>query len=253
MSPIGPFRMADRDEVVVTPDTLPLGHLASKVVCPTAGAIATFIGTTRDNFEGQRVIRLEVRAACATGDSSRGCCSLILTGSRLWRACAQYEAYIPMAEREIFTIIRTARAKWDLRHVAIAHRIGVVPTAESSVEIAISSTHRKEALAAVQFMIDELKAKVRAHVAHPLRCALRDGRMVFPLDCCGCARVQVPIWKKEVYDGVAPEWKANKESAAPTVEQMLSSGNMLSDRRAMICAAAAIAVAAPLAVARWRR
>ena len=62
--------MADRDEVVVTPDTLPLGHLASKVVCPTAGAIATFIGTTRDNFEGQRVIRLEVRAACATGDSS---------------------------------------------------------------------------------------------------------------------------------------------------------------------------------------
>ena len=189
MSPIGPFRMADRDEVVVTPDTLPLGHLASKVVCPTAGAIATFIGTTRDNFEGQRVIRLEVRAACATGDSSRGCCSLILTGSRLWRACAQYEAYIPMAEREIFTIIRTARAKWDLRHVAIAHRIGVVPTAESSVEIAISSTHRKEALAAVQFMIDELKAKVRAHVAHPLRCALRDGRMVFPLDCCGCARV----------------------------------------------------------------
>ena len=62
--------MADRDEVVVTPDTLPLGHLASKVVCPTAGAIATFIGTTRDNFEGQRVIRLEVRAACATGDGS---------------------------------------------------------------------------------------------------------------------------------------------------------------------------------------
>ena len=52
----------DRDEISVTADSLPLGHLASRVVCPTAGAIATFIGTTRDNFEGKRVVRLEVRA-----------------------------------------------------------------------------------------------------------------------------------------------------------------------------------------------
>ena len=51
----------DRDEISVTADSLPLGHLASRVVCPTAGAIATFIGPTRDNFEGKRVVRLEVR------------------------------------------------------------------------------------------------------------------------------------------------------------------------------------------------
>lgn len=74
---------------------------------------------------------------------------------------AQYEAYKPMAEREIHAIIQKARKRWSLRHVAVAHRIGVVPTAESSVEIAISSTHRKEALAAVQFAIDELKAQAR--------------------------------------------------------------------------------------------
>ena len=53
----------DRDEIVVTADALPLGALASRVVCPTAGAIATFIGTTRDNFEGKRVLRLEVRVS----------------------------------------------------------------------------------------------------------------------------------------------------------------------------------------------
>lgn len=74
-----------------------------------------------------------------------------------------------MAEREIRVIIQKARQRWRLRHVAVAHRIGVVPTAESSVEIAISSTHRKEALAAVQFAIDELKAQVRtrAHTSAP--------------------------------------------------------------------------------------
>ena len=118
-----------------------------------------------------------------------------------------------MAEREMRVIIQKARQRWSLRHVAIAHRIGVVPTAESSVEIAISSTHRKEALAACQFAIDELKA-------------------------------QVPIWKKEVYDGgVAPEWKENKESAAPTVGQMREGAERAAYRRA---AAIGLAAAAAL-------
>lgn len=74
-----------------------------------------------------------------------------------------------------------ARAKWALCGVALAHRVGVVPVGEASVIVAVSSVHRKEALEACHFLIDELKA---------------------------C----VPIWKKEVYDeGHEPEWKANKE------------------------------------------
>jgi molybdopterin synthase catalytic subunit len=99
----------------------------------------------------------------------------------------QYEAYQPMAEREIHAIIARARQRWELRHVAISHRIGVVPQAESSVEIAISSAHRREALQAVQFAIDELKASV-------------------------------PIWKKEVYaGGDGAKWKENAESTAPRI------------------------------------
>ena len=50
----------DQDIVVITGEPLALGLLASRVVCPTAGAIATFIGTTRDSFEGKVVLRLEV-------------------------------------------------------------------------------------------------------------------------------------------------------------------------------------------------
>mmetsp|Transcript_15815 Transcript_15815/g.34351 ORF Transcript_15815/g.34351 Transcript_15815/m.34351 type:complete len:152 (-) Transcript_15815:461-916(-) len=57
--------MPDRDEVTITADELPLGCLASRVVCPTAGAIATFIGTTRDNFDGKTVVRLEVSEAAS--------------------------------------------------------------------------------------------------------------------------------------------------------------------------------------------
>lgn len=141
---------AGEDFVLITAKPLPLGSLAAKVVCPTAGGIASFIGTTRDNFDGKRVLKLE------------------------------YEAYQPMADREIRRIIKRLRARWSVRHVAVAHRVGVVPVAEASVEIAVSSTHRKEALEAVLFAIDELKA-------------------------------QVPIWKKEVYEGAPSDWKANKE------------------------------------------
>ena len=136
-------------------------------------------------------------------------------------ASLQYEAYKPMAEREIRKIIQQARQRWSLRHVAIAHRIGVVPTAESSVEIAISSEHRREALEAVHFAIDALKA-------------------------------QVPIWKKEVYAGEATaEWKENKESAAPTLAQQQQKQQTQQQQTRgvpVLVGAAAVAVAAVLAV-----
>ena len=65
-------------------------------------------------------------------------------------------------------IIQAARKSWPLVRVAMAHRVGVVPVGEASVAIAASSVHRKESLAAVAFLIDEVKAKV-------------------------------PVWKKEFY------------------------------------------------------
>lgn len=80
--------------------------------------------------------------------------------------------------------MRRRAAPAAVRHVAIVHRVGVVPAAEASIEIAISSTHRAEALQAVQFAIDELKKTV-------------------------------PIWKKEVYDEGSAQWKENKEWVAP--------------------------------------
>ena len=102
---MSPLSREDLDLVLISDSPLPHGHLTAKVVCPTAGAIATFVGTTRDHFEGKRVVRLE------------------------------YEAYKPMAEKELRAIIREARARWTLRHVAISHRTGLVPITESSVEL----------------------------------------------------------------------------------------------------------------------
>jgi ADP-ribose pyrophosphatase YjhB (NUDIX family) len=46
-----------RDIVTLTSDCLLPGSLVGAVLCPTAGGIATFTGTTRDTFEGREVVR----------------------------------------------------------------------------------------------------------------------------------------------------------------------------------------------------
>ena len=52
------------------------------------------------------------------------------------------------------------RQKWELQHIAVAHRLGVTAVGEASVVIAVSSVHRRESMQATQFIIDTLKATV---------------------------------------------------------------------------------------------
>jgi len=84
-----------------------------------------------------------------------------------------------MAEKELHKICNQVRSKWDVTHIAMYHKTGLVPIGDASVIIAISSVHRGDGLEAVRYAIDELKATV-------------------------------PIWKKEFYsDGSI--WKGNAE------------------------------------------
>ena len=118
------------DHVEITPDPLSLDALVARVHSPSAGAIVTFVGATRDVFEGKPVDRLE------------------------------YECYAPMAEKKMRELVVMARERWDVVKVAIAHRTGTVAVGESSVIIAVSSAHRADALEATHWAIDELKATV---------------------------------------------------------------------------------------------
>jgi molybdopterin synthase catalytic subunit len=110
---------------------LDLGALAAVVASPGAGAIVTFSGTTRDSFEGKRVVSLE------------------------------YEAYVGMAEKKLREIAGNVREKWpDVIHIAMEHKVGNCPIGESSVVIAVSSPHRATALDSARFCLDQLKALV---------------------------------------------------------------------------------------------
>ena len=114
----------------VTNQPIDLSEVVGYVIDPEAGAIATFIGTTRNNNEGRKVIALD------------------------------YEAYPEMAEKELARIGADANKQWSLCRMAIVHRLGPVQIGEASVMIAVSSAHRDAAFAASRFAIEEIKKTV---------------------------------------------------------------------------------------------
>jgi len=147
--------LAEGDVVAVIPpvsggafllsdQALSLDRVVDEVATDEAGAIATFSGTARRHSRGRVVDYLE------------------------------YEAYEGMAEEMMAKLAHALRSRYDLHAIAIHHRIGRVDLGEPSVVIAVSASHRADALAACKDAIDILKTNV-------------------------------PLWKKEVYEG-GEEW-----------------------------------------------
>jgi molybdopterin synthase catalytic subunit/molybdopterin converting factor small subunit len=133
--------LAEGDEVAVIPpvsggsfrlsaDALSLDAVVDEVRSDRAGAIATFIGTTRVESRGRTVERLE------------------------------YEAYEGMAEQVMADIATGLKERYEVCEIAIHHRTGRVDIGEASVVIAVSAPHRQDALAACKDAIDTLKQQV---------------------------------------------------------------------------------------------
>jgi molybdopterin synthase catalytic subunit len=149
--------LRERDELVLIPPVsggtescaltdraIDLNAILQQVAHPQAGGVVVFLGTVRDNSRGRRVQFLE------------------------------YEAYQPMALKEMRRVAADAQQRWPLLGIAIVHRLGHLQVGEVSVAIAVASAHRKDAFEAGRFAIDSLKQTV-------------------------------PIWKKEVWDS-GSEW-----------------------------------------------
>jgi molybdopterin synthase catalytic subunit len=127
----------------LTTEPLDVGAIARRVVLPECGAIVTLDGFVRQWTKGRE--------------------SLYLV----------YEAYEPMATKEMKKLGEIAHEKFEISHIGIVHRLGKLEIGETSVVISVSAPHRRAAFQACEWAIRELKRTV-------------------------------PIWKKEFYaDGEA--------------------------------------------------
>lgn len=69
------------------------------------------------------------------------------------------EHYPAMTEKALREIVDEARSRWDLQRVAVIHRIGQLHTGDEIVLVGASSSHRGDAYAANEFIMDYLKTK----------------------------------------------------------------------------------------------
>ncbi|CAD0099677.1 unnamed protein product [Aureobasidium mustum] len=75
-------------------------------------------------------------------------------------AIVLFAAYAPLAIRTMTKIAREIKEKHGLNGVAMIHRLGVVPIAEESILIAVSSPHRQAAWRAGEEALELTKEKV---------------------------------------------------------------------------------------------
>lgn len=127
-----------KDFYEITKKPLDIGEIARRVVLPKCGATVTLDGYVRQFTKGHETEYLV------------------------------YEAYEPMALKEMEKLIFKAHEKFDIANIGIVHRLGKLEIGETSVVISVSSPHRRAAFEACEWLIKELKRTV-------------------------------PIWKKEVY------------------------------------------------------
>jgi molybdopterin synthase catalytic subunit len=71
-----------------------------------------------------------------------------------------YDAYRPMAEKEIAKIVDEVRSAYPDVAVDVVHRLGQLVVGDSSIAIVAASPHRAEAFEACRMMIDRIKETV---------------------------------------------------------------------------------------------
>jgi molybdopterin synthase catalytic subunit len=71
-----------------------------------------------------------------------------------------YDAYRPMAEKELDSIVRAVERAHPAVAIAVVHRLGLLRVGDASIAIVCSSPHRADAFAACRLTIDRIKETV---------------------------------------------------------------------------------------------
>jgi molybdopterin synthase catalytic subunit len=96
---------------------------------PSIGAVVSFVGVVRDLNEGLDVQEMEL------------------------------EHYPGMTEKALQAIVEEASRRWSLMDCLVIHRVGALKPLDQIVLVAVATSHRGEAFAACEFMMDYLKTQ----------------------------------------------------------------------------------------------
>jgi molybdopterin synthase catalytic subunit len=96
---------------------------------PKIGAVASFVGVVRDVNDGGAVAEMTL------------------------------EHYPGMTEKAIEEIVAQARARWKVLDARVIHRVGTLRPTDQIVLVAVASSHRGDAFAACEFIMDFLKTR----------------------------------------------------------------------------------------------
>ena len=135
-------------DIIITESSSELDpqELLEKLDMDGCGAIVSFLGITRGFDNGEKIIHLE------------------------------FDYWAGKLKHVLHNLAEMAIKQFGVKKIAISHRTGIVKPKENIVSIHVASPHRKEAFAACEWLIDELKK-------------------------------QAPIWKKEVSES-GEKWKS---------------------------------------------
>ena len=114
----------------LTDDPIDSEALVRRVMRPSDGAYVLFEGVVRNHHDGRPVESIF------------------------------YDAYRPMAEKEIDAIVRDVEAAYPEAAIAVVHRLGHLVVGDASIAIVAASPHRAEAFAASRMLIDRIKETV---------------------------------------------------------------------------------------------
>src|SRR5690606_6940288 len=98
-----------------------------------AGAIVTFSGLVREFYEG--------------------------SGSGPRVHTLYLEHYPGMTEKALQDIVDEACKRWEVLACQVIHRVGELQAGEQIVDVGVAGTHRGEAFAAAEFIMDYLKTR----------------------------------------------------------------------------------------------
>lgn len=93
------------------------------------GAVATFVGSVRNENEGEKILSMFI------------------------------EHYPGMTEACIQKILMNSYEKWKILTARVVHRIGFLTPGENIVFVGVSSKHRKASFEACEYIMDYLKTQ----------------------------------------------------------------------------------------------